>query len=105
MTIAPGCPVTVTALVGVVVTMGALAWAAVPFYGAAPETAGVPAIKAPLLIHYAELDERMAQLKRLRDTLDDCIGCGCLSVKSCPLHNPWDELGKQGAGPRLLDPD
>ena len=52
-----------------------------------------------------ELEHRIDRLTRLRDHLTDCIGCGCLSVKSCPLHNPWDELGKQGAGPRLLDPD
>jgi MerR family redox-sensitive transcriptional activator SoxR len=51
-----------------------------------------------------ELEHRIDRLIRLRDHLEDCIGCGCLSVKSCPLHNPWDELGKQGPGPRLLDP-
>lgn len=52
-----------------------------------------------------ELERRIDRLTRLRDHLSDCIGCGCLSVKSCPLHNPWDELGQQGPGPRLLDPD
>lgn len=52
-----------------------------------------------------ELERRINRLTRLRDHLTDCIGCGCLSVKSCPLHNPWDELGQQGPGPRLLDPD
>lgn len=52
-----------------------------------------------------ELERRIDRLTRLRDHLNDCIGCGCLSVQSCPLHNPWDELGKQGPGPRLLDPD
>ncbi|ODT52843.1 MAG: redox-sensitive transcriptional activator SoxR [Methylobacterium sp. SCN 67-24] len=52
-----------------------------------------------------ELERRIDRLTRLRDHLTDCIGCGCLSVKSCPLHNPWDELGQQGPGPRLLDPD
>jgi MerR family redox-sensitive transcriptional activator SoxR len=36
----------------------------------------------------AELDDRMAQLKKLRDTLDDCIGCGCLSIDPCRLRNP-----------------
>lgn len=41
------------------VALGAQLKAAVPFYGAAPETAGVAAIKAPLLIHYAENDERI----------------------------------------------
>lgn len=52
----------------------------------------------------AELDERMAQLKKLRDQLDDCIGCGCLSIDRCRLRNPHDELGSQGAGPRRLMP-
>jgi len=50
----------------------------------------------------AELDERMAQLKKLRDTLDDCIGCGCLSIDRCRLRNPGDKLAQQGAGPRRL---
>ncbi len=53
----------------------------------------------------AELERRIDRLTRLRDHLTDCIGCGCLSVKGCPLHNPWDRLAAQGAGPRLLDPD
>ena len=50
----------------------------------------------------AELDERMAQLKKLRDTLDDCIGCGCLSIDRCRLRNPYDELAQQGPGPHRL---
>lgn len=50
----------------------------------------------------AELDERMAQLKRLRDTLDDCIGCGCLSIDRCRLRNPLDQLGDQGPGAHRL---
>lgn len=50
----------------------------------------------------AELDERMAQLKKLRDTLDDCIGCGCLSLDRCKLRNPLDKLGAKGQGPQLL---
>ncbi|TCR64996.1 redox-sensitive transcriptional activator SoxR [Bosea sp. BK604] len=53
----------------------------------------------------AELERRIDRLTRLRDHMEDCIGCGCLSVTSCPLHNPWDQLGEQGPGPRLLDPD
>lgn len=52
----------------------------------------------------ADLDARIARLTRLRDNLTDCIGCGCLSVASCPLRNPKDELAKEGPGPRLLDP-
>ena len=52
----------------------------------------------------AELDDRIARLTRLRDQLDGCIGCGCLSLGVCPLRNPWDRLAEQGPGPRLLDP-
>jgi MerR family transcriptional regulator, redox-sensitive transcriptional activator SoxR len=53
----------------------------------------------------ADLDLRIQRLMGLRDQLDGCIGCGCLSLGVCPLRNPWDELGRQGPGPRLLDPD
>lgn len=49
------------------------------------------------------LDERIARLENLRDTLDDCIGCGCLSMQSCRLANPGDALSEYGDGPvRLL---
>jgi MerR family redox-sensitive transcriptional activator SoxR len=51
------------------------------------------------------LNDRIGRLTRLRDQLDGCIGCGCLSIESCPLRNPWDCLSAQGAGPRLLDPE
>lgn len=51
----------------------------------------------------ADLDDRIAKLTRLRDQLTGCIGCGCLSMKSCPLRNPGDQLASQGPGPRLLD--
>ncbi|MDH4611067.1 redox-sensitive transcriptional activator SoxR [Pseudomonas sp. BN102] len=51
----------------------------------------------------AELDERITRLTLLRDQLAGCIGCGCLSLEACPLRNPCDELGGEGAGPRLLD--
>lgn len=49
-----------------------------------------------------QLDERIAQLSRLRDTLDDCIGCGCLSIDRCRLRNPADKLAVEGSGPRRL---
>ncbi|WP_159713467.1 redox-sensitive transcriptional activator SoxR [Geminicoccus flavidas] len=52
----------------------------------------------------ANLDARITRLTRLRDQLDGCIGCGCLSMQACPLRNPKDELGAEGPGPRLLDP-
>ena len=54
---------------------------------------------------HADLNDRIQRLTRLRDQLDGCIGCGCLSIDACPLRNPWDVLAKQGPGPRLLDPD
>jgi len=50
------------------------------------------------------LNDRIDRLVRLRDCLSDCIGCGCLSLKACPLRNPSDELAREGPGPRLLDP-
>ena len=53
----------------------------------------------------AELDARIRRLTQLRDQMDDCIGCGCLSLKACPLRNPQDALGAEGAGPRLLEAD
>ncbi len=52
----------------------------------------------------SDLNERISRLTKLRDELTNCIGCGCLSLNSCPLYNPGDNLGKQGPGPRLLDP-
>lgn len=45
------------------------------------------------------LDERIAHLERLRDSLNGCIGCGCLSLKSCSLYNPDDGLAQSGTGP------
>jgi len=53
----------------------------------------------------ADLQDRINRLTRLRDQLDGCIGCGCLSLGICPLRNPLDRLSKQGPGPRLLEPD
>lgn len=50
----------------------------------------------------ADLDQRIAQLQKLRDSLDDCIGCGCLSIDRCRLRNPYDELAKAGPGPQHL---
>ena len=51
----------------------------------------------------AELDDRITRLTRLRDELDGCIGCGCLSTTECPLRNGGDALGADGAGAVLLD--
>lgn len=55
-----------------------------------------------LSLHWKEqLDERIATLTQLRNQLDSCIGCGCLSLKVCPLRNHEDCLGDQGAGPHF----
>lgn len=51
------------------------------------------------------LDEQIARIERLRDRLDGCIGCGCLSLKTCALSNPGDEMAASGPGPVLLEPD
>ena len=48
------------------------------------------------------LDARMDRLQRTRDKLDGCIGCGCLSLKSCALYNPDDAARDRGAGPRNI---
>jgi MerR family transcriptional regulator, redox-sensitive transcriptional activator SoxR len=49
------------------------------------------------------LDAQISQLERLRDTLDSCIGCGCLSLKRCSLSNPGDVVAERGPGPVLLE--
>ena len=49
------------------------------------------------------LDARIQQLERLRDTLDSCIGCGCLSLRKCSLSNPADVAAERGPGPVFLD--
>ena len=50
----------------------------------------------------ADLDDRILHLQRLRDNLADCIGCGCLSLKSCQLTNPGDVLAQTGPGAARL---
>ena len=49
-----------------------------------------------------ELDQRIETLRRLRDNLDGCIGCGCLSLRKCALYNPEDGARSYGSGPRYL---
>ena len=49
-----------------------------------------------------ELQRRISGMERLRDQLDSCIGCGCLSLGSCALYNPADSVAREGPGPRLL---
>lgn len=50
----------------------------------------------------SEIDARIAALIQLRDTLDGCIGCGCLSLDKCALYNPADRAARAGPGPRYL---
>ena len=49
----------------------------------------------------ARIDERIAELERLRAGLGECIGCGCLSLDRCRLANPGDSAGRRGSGPRV----
>ncbi len=46
------------------------------------------------------IDQRIAELQRLRAGLTECIGCGCLSIDRCALANPADRAGRAGPGPR-----
>jgi MerR family redox-sensitive transcriptional activator SoxR len=50
-----------------------------------------------------QLDQQIAYMQKLRDSLESCIGCGCLSMKSCPIYNKDDVLAAQGPGPVILD--
>jgi MerR family redox-sensitive transcriptional activator SoxR len=85
--------------------------AGIPLATIAQALASLPEARAPTIEDWRrlstawrmELDGRIRQLTQLRDRLDDCIGCGCLSMTSCPLRNPADELAEKGAGPRLLE--
>ncbi|MEM7215361.1 MAG: redox-sensitive transcriptional activator SoxR [Pseudomonadota bacterium] len=49
-----------------------------------------------------ELDQKINSLIQMRERLDGCIGCGCLSLTKCKLYNPDDRAFKKGAGPRYL---
>ncbi|MEJ7892994.1 MAG: redox-sensitive transcriptional activator SoxR [Solirubrobacteraceae bacterium] len=68
----------------------------------------LPSQRAPKREEWAKLsatwtsriDDRIAELGRLRDSLDGCIGCGCLSLDTCPLANADDRAGRAGPGPR-----
>ncbi|MCE7029591.1 redox-sensitive transcriptional activator SoxR [Jiella avicenniae] len=72
--------------------------------------ATLPADRAPnaedwkrLSSHWRQgLQERITALTQIRDAMDGCIGCGCLSMKQCPLRNPQDELGRTATGAVLL---
>lgn len=51
------------------------------------------------------IDAQLALLERLRDRLDGCIGCGCLSLRFCQLLNPDDQAAQRGPGPRYIIDD
>jgi MerR family transcriptional regulator, redox-sensitive transcriptional activator SoxR len=72
------------------------------------ELAKLPADRVPKRADWARLsrqwtkriDERIAELRRIRSGLTECIGCGCLSIDRCSLANPVDRAGRKGPGPR-----
>ena len=76
----------------------------------APHLRRLPDHKAPTKADWTrigktfrrDIDARIAALEDLRDKLDGCIGCDCLSLKSCALYNPADIKGAEGPGPRNL---
>lgn len=51
----------------------------------------------------SQLTQRIDTLLTLRDHLQGCIGCGCLSLRECPLRNPADQAARAGPGARLFD--
>jgi MerR family transcriptional regulator, redox-sensitive transcriptional activator SoxR len=50
----------------------------------------------------SDVEQRIALLERVRDDLASCIGCGCLSLRSCRLFNPVDRAAAEGPGARYL---
>jgi MerR family transcriptional regulator, redox-sensitive transcriptional activator SoxR len=48
----------------------------------------------------SRIDQRIAELERLKAGLTECIGCGCLSLDRCQLANPGDRAARRGPGPR-----
>ncbi len=84
----------------------------VPLARIAAALAALPEARTPTRDDWAklstawrdDLDRRIAQLTKLRDGLSDCIGCGCMSIDRCPLHNPEDRLAGKGPGAHRLQP-
>lgn len=78
----------------------------VPLASIAEALAALPAGRTPTASDWRrlasawrqELDERIRVMTLLRDQLDGCIGCGCLSLKACPLRNAEDALAREGPG-------
>ena len=85
----------------------------VPHAVIADAFARLPAGKAPTVADWRrlsaswreDLDARIRALTMLRDQLDGCIGCGCLSLKACPLRNPQDVMARQGPGAHVGEGD
>ena len=85
----------------------------VPLADVALALASLPSGRTPTAADWARmsrrwrktLDTRIAVLTQLRDDLDGCIGCGCLSLQRCRLFNPDDRAADLGDGPRYLLPD
>jgi len=50
-----------------------------------------------------ELNARIAFMEKLRDSMTSCIGCGCLSLKKCPIYNHEDKLASEGHGAVILN--
>ncbi len=50
------------------------------------------------------IDDQIARLTQMRETLDGCIGCGCLSLDACALYNPEDRMSQRGSGPVIALP-
>jgi len=76
----------------------------------ADELARLPAQRTPNAADWTRIstdlrgriDARILALERTRELLDQCIGCGCLSLKKCGLYNRGDKAAQRGAGPRYL---
>ena len=74
------------------------------------QLANLPQGRAPTLSDWQqisrrmrfEIDQRINLLTRTRNQLDQCIGCGCLSLEKCQLYNKNDRLGAKGSGPRAI---
>ena len=74
------------------------------------QLANLPQGRAPTLTDWQqisrrmrfEIDQRINLLTRTRNQLDQCIGCGCLSLQKCQLYNKDDRMGAMGAGPRAI---
>lgn len=85
--------------------------AGVPLAEIAAALDALPARRTPNAADWAQLsatwkaalEARITALTQLKDELEGCIGCGCLSLTDCPLRNPGDRLASEGPGARLLE--